>query len=263
MKYFTDKKEVVSLREELDKCSCVEYKRVKRLYDALGDTYISKEFYLGYLEYFDYRKSRREDLPLTKEALLDLYEISEKYPLSSLGIKMIMGEYTKDVFDDYKPFRCFDKMSIEQMDIAFEEFFKVLKDVSDKRDEEYLEEAKEADSLSYMYGDRFAKYIKELMVKYHKTFDEVYYLIPYASVIRKDADKFYDIARREMFGASGYPYSFLMCKHMILFGDIDCYKDRDLIYSSSIKGSFASPITADEFLSSVEQKRKDMIIRKK
>lgn len=262
-KYFVETSKMVSLKKEFDLCSRADYKKIKRLYEALGDTQISKEFLDGYLEYFDYSASRRKDAPLLKDSLIDLYEISKTYSLSSLGIKMIMGEYVKDLFDEIKPLRYFDSKSLKEMDDSFEEFMYLLKQEADKSDLKYKEELLEADSLSYMYGERFTKFIKEIILKYHKTFDEVYYSIPYSWVIRKDSDLFYDIAKKEIFGAFGYPYSYLMCKHMILFGDIDSYKDRDLIYSSSLKGYIYSPISADDFLESVEQKRKELIIRKK
>ena len=124
------------------------------------------------------------------------------------------------------------------------------------------EEEDKVDSLSYMYGDRFAKYIKPMVKRYHKTFDELYESIPYAQIIRKDGDMFYHIAEKELFGARGVPYTIMMSRSMILFGEIDSYKDRELIYSSSLKGEIKCPITTEEFLQSIEQKRKEKTYRK-
>ena len=255
--YTVKKVEKVSLKDYLSKCSSIERKRVERLIDSLGEIEVSKEFLDGYLGYFDYKEAKRDDLPLVKESLKDLYEISLKYPkLSSISITMIMGEYVKDVFDTMKPLSIFDGMTTKQIEKSFESFIKGLKELGEKSDLLYQEEEDKVDSLGYMYGDRFVRYIKPFVKKYHKSFDEIYESIPYSLVIRKDSDLFYGIAKKELFGARGYPYTFYMSKAMILFGDIESYKGRVLTYSSSLYGDIKCPITTDEFEESLKQKRK-------
>ena len=255
--YTVKKVEMISLKDYLESCSSIERKRVQRLISILGEIDVSKEFLDGYLGYFDYKEAKRDDLPLTKESLKDLYEISLKYPkLSSTSIKMIMGEYTKDVFDTFKPLSVFDGKSRTQIEKSFETFMKELKKLGEKSDLTYQEEEDKIDSLRDMYGDRFVKYLKPFVKRYHKSFDEIYESIPYSLVIRKDSDLFYGIARKELFGARGVPYTFYMSRSMILFGDIDSYKDRELIYSSSLYGDIKCKVTVKEFEDSIKQKRK-------
>jgi hypothetical protein len=49
---------------------------------------------------------------------------------------------------------------------------------------------------------------------------------------------------------------------MILFGEVDDFK-HPLMYDSTIRGRFESPMTTDEFLKSIEAKRKEIKVRKK
>lgn len=264
MKYFTDKTKMISLKDAYLHSYGVEKPRMKRLYDSLGDVLVSKEFVDGFLAYYSYRDSRREDLPLATDSLKTLYGISLAYPeLTSTSIKMIMGEFVPDVFDTLQPLQVFDGKSLEEKEKAFPEFMEFICKAADQSDQEFQKEAEKALSLTPMYGEEFAKYISKLILLYHKKFDDIYYQIPTATVIRRDADYFYGIARQEIFGASGYPYSFYMCKHMILLGDISAYEDRDLTYSSSLKGIVKARITPKEFLDSIQFKRDQMKIREK
>lgn len=47
-----------------------------------------------------------------------------------------------------------------------------------------------------------------------------------------------------------------------ILGDVDDFK-HPLMYDSSIRGRFESPMTTDEFLKSIEEKRKEIKVRKK
>ncbi len=261
--YFVEVPKMVELKKQIESSSGIEQGRLKRLFDILGDVTISKEFIDAYLSYFDYTSSKRGNLSLTEESLIGMYELSQAYPqLESKSIKLIMGEYVKDMFDEVQPLKFFDGMTLREMDDSFEKFMKLLKQAGDKSDIPYKEEElKIAASLSD-YGSEFAEYIKKYAVKYHKTFEDVYDSIPSASVVRKDADIFYEIGRRELFGPTGYPYSYKMCEFMILFGDVDDFK-HPLMYDSTIRGRFESPMTTDEFLKSIEEKRKERKVRKK
>lgn len=228
----------------------------------MGDVTISKEFIDAYLSYFNYTKSKRGNLSFNEESLIGMYELSRAYPqLESKSIKLIMGEYVKDMFDEVQPLKFFDGMTLRQMDDSFERFMELLKMSGEKSDISYKEESKIASSLSG-YGSGFVEYIKKYSVKYHKTFEDIYYSIPDAPVLRKDADIFYETGSKELFGPTGYPYSYQMCEFMILFGKVDDFK-HPLMYSSTIRGKFESPMTTDEFLKSIEEKRKEIKIRKK
>lgn len=261
--YFVEVPKIVELKKQIESYSGIAQVRLKRLFDILGDVTISKEFIDAYLSYFDYTSSKRGNLSLTEESLIGMYELSQAYPqLESSTIKLIMGEYVKDLFDEVQPLKYFDGMTLRQMDDSFERFMELLKQAGEKSDIPYREEeAKIASSLSE-YGIGFTDYIKKYAVKYHKTFEDIYYAIPDASVVRKDADIFYEIGRKELFGPTGYPYSYRMCEFMILFGDVDDFQ-HPLMYDSSIRGRFESPMTTAEFLKSIEERRKEVKVRKK
>lgn len=261
--FFIEIPKMVELKKVVESRSGIEKRRLKRLFDILGDVTISKEFIEAYLSYFDYTSSKRGSLSLTEESLIGMYELSQAYPqLESSSIKLIMGEYVKDLFDEAQPLKYFDGMTLRQMDDAFEKFMRLLKQAGEKSDMPYKEEKIKIISSLSEYGKEFVDYIKEYAVKYHKTLEDIYYSIPDASVVRKDADIFYEIGRKELFGPTGYPYSYEMCESMILFGDIDDFK-HPLIYKSSIRGRFESPMTTDEFLKSIEERRKKIKVRKK
>ena len=261
-KYFVEIPEMVELKTQVEKYTGIKQIRIKRLFDILGDVKISKEFIDGYLLYFDYYGSKRGSLSLTVESLMGLYEISKTYPqLGSEAIKLIMGEYLKDMFDEIQPLKFFDDMTLGEMDYSFDRFMEWLIQLGEKSDIPYIKEEQQI-SLLLEYGKEFVKYMKKFVVKYHKTFEDIYYSIPSASIVRKDADAFYEVASHELFGATGYPYSYEMCESMILHGDVDDYK-HPLIYRSSTRGGFESPMTTDEFLKSIEEKRKILKIRKK
>lgn len=261
--YFVEVPKMVELKKELERYTGIEQGRLKRLFDILGDVTISKEFIDAYLSYFDYTRSKRGNLLFTEESIIGMYELSQAYPqLESKSIKLIMGEYVKDMFDEVQPLKLFDGMTLREMDDSFERFMELLKMTGEKSDVPYKEElSKIASSLSD-YGSGFVEYIKKYAVKYHKTFEDIYYSIPSAPVVRKDADIFYEICRKELFGPTGYPYSYQMCEFMILFGDVDDFK-HPLMYDSSIRGRIESPMTTDEFLKSIEEKRKEIKVRKK
>ena len=258
--YVVEKPEMVKLKDEVLKYSDIAKKRMERLYSILGDVEVSIEYIKAYLDYFSYTNSKREDLLFTKDALLETYSISASYPnLSSKAIKLIMGEYVKDLFDEVKPLSYFDGMNLRQMDDSFDRFMHLLRLEADKSDLPYIEEEQKIEALSNEYGKEFIDYIKKFAVKYHKTFDEIFYSIPVSSLIKPDVDMFYEEAKKELFGYIGYPYSFLLSKSMILFDGVDAYTSDDkLMYNSSRKGSFEAPFTASEFLESVESKRKEI-----
>lgn len=262
--YFVEVPKMVELKKQIEKGRTdIERGRLKRLFDILGDVTISREFIDAYLAYFDYRSSKRGNLSLTEESLIGMYELSQAYPqLESNSIKLIMGEYVKDLFDEVQPLKYFDGMTLRQMDDSFERFMELLKLAGEKSDIPYKEEESKIASSLLGYGSGFVDYIKKYAVKYHKTFEDIYYSIPDASVVRKDADIFYEIGRRELFGPTGYPYSYKMCEFMILFGDVDDFK-HPLMYDSSLRGRFESPMTTDEFLKSIEERRKGIKVRKK
>ena len=261
--YFVEVPKMVELKKVVESHSGIEQGRLKRLLDILGDVTISREFIDAYLSYFDYTSSKRGNLSLTEESLIDMYELSQAYPqLESTSIRLIMGEYVKDLFDEVQPLKYFDGMTLRQMDDSFEKFMKLLKQAGEKSDIPYKEEESKIASSLIEYGSGFVDYIKKYAVKYHKTFEDIYYSIPDASVVRKDADIFYEIGRRELFGPTGYPYSYKMCEFMILFGDLDDFK-HPLMYDSSLRGRFESPVTTDEFLKSIEERRKGIKVRKK
>lgn len=266
-KYFVEEPEMIELKDQIDYYSGIEQGRLKRLLDILGGVSISREFIDAYLSYFDYTCSKRGNLSLTEESLKGMYDLSQTYPqLGSEGLKLIMGEYVKDMFDEAQPLKFFDGMILKEKDDSFKKFMHLLRHEGEKSDMPYKEEARRVETyLLPEYGEEFVKYIKDYAVQYHKTFEDIYYSIPYASVIRKDADTFYEIGRRELFGAIGYPHSFTMCKFMILYGSVDSFRGQ-LMYDSTIKGTFESPMTVDEFLESIEEKRKErkeIKIRKK
>lgn len=261
--YFVEVPKMVELKKVVESHSGIEQGRLKRLLDILGSVTISREFIDAYLSYFEYRSSKRGNLSLTEESLIGMYELSQAYPqLESTSIRLIMGEYVKDLFDEVQPLKYFDGMTLRQMDDSFGKFMKLLKKAGEKSDIPYKEEESKIASSLLEYGSGFVDYIKKYAIKYHKTFEDIYYSIPDASVVRKDADIFYEIGRKELFGPTGYPYSYKMCEFMILFGDVDDFK-HPLMYDSSIRGRFESPMTTDEFLKSIEERRKGIKVRKK
>lgn len=261
--YFVEAPKIVELKKQIESYSGIAQGRLKRLFDILGDVTISKEFIDAYLSYFDYTSSKRGNLSLTEESLIGMYELSRAYPqLESRSIKLIMGEYVKDLFDELHPLQYFDGMTLREMDDSFEKFMRLLKQAGEKSDIPYREEEAKITSSLIGYGSGFVDYIKKYAVKYHKTFEDIYYAIPDASVVRKDADIFYEIGRKELFGPTGYPYSYRMCEFMILFGDVDDFQ-HPLMYDSSIRGRFESPMTTAEFLKSIEERRKEVKVRKK
>ncbi len=264
LKYFVEVPQLVELKKQIGSTGSPKDRKLQRLYDILGDVTVSEEFITGYLEYFSYSHAKRGSLALTEESLIGMYEISKAYPqLTSTSIKLIMGEYVKDLFDEVEPLSYFDGMSLEEKDESFESFLELLKQTGEKSDIPYKQEADKLDLLTLTYGERFVEYLKKRAIKYHKTYEEIYYSIPSASVIRKDADLFYEVASKELFGCSGYPYSYKMCDLMILHGDVIEYEGHKLMYSSSKRGDFESPITTDEFLKSIKTKRQKIKIKVK
>ena len=125
--YFVEVPKMVELKKEVEKHSGIKQGRLKRLFDILGDVTISKEFIDAYLSYFNYTKSKRGNLAFTEESLIGMYELSQAYPqLESESIKLIMGEYVKDMFDEVQPLKFFDGMTLRQMDDSFERFMELF-----------------------------------------------------------------------------------------------------------------------------------------
>lgn len=262
-RHFVEAPKMVKLKDIIERYSGASEKRLQRLYSILGDVIISQEFIDGYLAYFSHLSARREDLLFTEESLHGMYELSMEYPqLESESIKLIMGEYVKDMFDKVKPLKYFDGMTLDEMDDSFELFMVYLKKMGSVSDIPYKEQESIIEIAFDEYGSRFVELMKKYAVTYHKSLEELFYSVPTSEVVRKDADVFYEVGSKELFGPTGYPYSYKMCKSMILFDEVDDYQG-ELMYSSSIRGKFESPMTREEFIKSVEEKRKRKEKRKK
>lgn len=255
--YMLEAPKMVSLKGETEKTSGLTHARLERLISIIGDIQVSEEFVKAYLAYYSFSSSHRENSLFMEDSLRAIHQISIDYPMiGSKGLVMIMGEYVKDLFEELHPLSFFDGMTLREMDDSFERFMELLKMKGKESDEPYIKDAARLDELSKDYGTGFIEYVKKMAIRYHKSYDEVLDSLADPTLIKKDCDEFFEIAKSELFGYSSYPYSYQMTQQMLLFGDCEDYRKEKLEYVSTRKGRFLAPFTGDEFYASVLQRRK-------
>ena len=245
----------------------LEYRRVKHIYEALGDVYINISLLEVFYKLFDKDNYRYGSTRFKKGTVVDLHKISLLFQeLSDEALFKISTEYIKDLFEEYNLLDILNKMIREYgaKDSTFEDFIDIVRKKADILEERFKTEAWHFRIFYGYYSYDFIRHFEKIIKENHITLSKLKEVLPDPKLILEDElilKKVNSMAKECWISTIPISYQYI---ESILDGDenLEEYPFEPCYYISYVNEKFPTAFTKQDFLDSIKL-RKNKKIRKK